>query len=213
MTIRLICKSDRYIGISIIKINGVGVAASYEADRAGTVCTNEENKEHNSMKKLIAFLLVLLCMVMLCSCDGVDAPAGSQDGPDGAEDGPGGSQNGPDVPPEEGERPTAYVVILTDTTVAKNMKTDVGIVAQTMMLGAAEKGFGGCMIGSVNRENVAEILGIDTERYSIDLVLALGKPAETVKLVDLPENGATNYYRDENGVHYVPKRSVDELII
>lgn len=115
--------------------------------------------------------------------------------------------------PEAGERPSAYVVILTDTAVAKNMKTDVGIVAQTMMLGAAEKGLGGCMIGSVNRENVARILGIDTERYAIDLVLALGKPAETVKIVDVPENGSTNYFRDENDVHCVPKRSVEDLII
>ncbi len=115
--------------------------------------------------------------------------------------------------PSEGERPTAYIVIVNDDKIAKNMKTDVGIVAQTMMLGAAEKGFGGCMIGSVNRENVARILGIDTDRYSIDLVLALGKPAETVKIVDIPENGSTNYYRDENGVHYVPKRSVEDLII
>ncbi len=115
--------------------------------------------------------------------------------------------------PCEGERPSAYIIILTDITVAKNMKTDVGIVAQTMMLGAAEKGLGGCMIGSVNREKVSEILNIDTERYSIDLVLALGKPAETVNVVDLPENGSTNYYRDENGIHYVPKRSVEDLII
>jgi len=115
--------------------------------------------------------------------------------------------------PTEGERPSAYVIILTDTTVAKNMKTDVGIVAQTMMLGAAEKGLGGCMIGSVNRESVARILDIDTERYTIDLVLALGKPAETVKIVDIPENGCTNYYRDDNDVHCVPKRLVDDLII
>lgn len=115
--------------------------------------------------------------------------------------------------PEEGERPSAYVVILTDTTVAKNMKTDVGIVAQTIMLGAVEKGLGGCMIGSVNRENVYDILKIDRERYTIDLVLALGKPVETVKIVDLPDDGCTNYYRDENGVHYVPKRSVDDLIV
>lgn len=115
--------------------------------------------------------------------------------------------------PSEGERPSAYIVILTDTTVAKNMKTDVGIIAQSMMLGAAENGLGGCMIGSVNRESVSEILNIDKERYSIDLVLALGKPSETVEIVDIPESGSTNYYRDENGVHYVPKRSVEELII
>ena len=115
--------------------------------------------------------------------------------------------------PAEGERPSAYVIILCDNMVAKNMKTDVGIVAQTMMLGAAEKGLGGCMIGSVNRENVYEILNIDKERYSIDLVLALGKPAETVKIVELPENGCTNYYRDENDNHCVPKRAVEDLII
>ena len=115
--------------------------------------------------------------------------------------------------PAEGERPSAYVIILCDNTVAKNMKTDVGIVAQTMMLGAAEKGLGGCMIGSVNRDNVYEILNIDKERYSIELVLALGKPAEIVKIVELPENGCTNYYRDENDNHCVPKRAVDDLII
>lgn len=115
--------------------------------------------------------------------------------------------------PAEGERPSAYIIILCDNNVAKNMKTDVGIVAQTMMLGAAEKGLGGCMIGSVNRDNVFEILDIDKERYSIDLVLALGKPAETVKIVELPENRCTNYYRDENDVHCVPKRTVNDLII
>ncbi len=114
--------------------------------------------------------------------------------------------------PSEGERPTAYIVIVNDDKIAKNMKTDVGIVAQTMMLGAAEKGFGGCMIGSINRERLCEHLGINSS-YTIELVLALGKPAEDIKIVDLPENGCTNYYRDENGVHYVPKRSVDDLII
>lgn len=115
--------------------------------------------------------------------------------------------------PDEGERPSAYIVILCDNTIAKNMKTDVGISAQTIMLGAVENGFGGCMLGSVDRGKLAEILNIDTQRYSIELVLALGKPAETVRIVDIPENGSTAYYRDENGIHYVPKRSVDELII
>lgn len=115
--------------------------------------------------------------------------------------------------PEEGERPSAYIVILCDNTIAKNMKTDVGITAQTIMLGAVENGFGGCMLGSVDRSKLAEILNIDTQRYSIELVLALGKPAETVRIVDIPENGSTAYYRDEKGIHYVPKRSADELII
>lgn len=115
--------------------------------------------------------------------------------------------------PEAGERPSAYIIILCDTSISSSKPIDVGIAAQTILLGAAEKGLGGCMFGSIKREKLAADLDIDTERYSIELVIALGKPKETVKLVSLPENGSTAYYRDENGVHYVPKRSLDEIII
>lgn len=115
--------------------------------------------------------------------------------------------------PEAGERPAAYIIILTELSVASNMKIDVGIAAQTVMLGAAEKGLNGCMLGSIKRDLLAESLCIDTDKYSIDLVLALGKANETVKIVDLPENGATAYFRDENGVHCVPKRSLDDIIL
>lgn len=115
--------------------------------------------------------------------------------------------------PEAGERPAAYIIILCDLSLGKNKQLDDGIAAQTIMLGAVEKGYGGCILGAINREALAADLGIDTGKYSIDLVLALGKPAETVKIVDVPENGSTAYYRDENGVHYVPKRSLDDIII
>ena len=81
--------------------------------------------------------------------------------------------------PEEGERPSAYIVIACDLSVGKNKQWDDGIAAQTIMLSAVEKGFGGCMIGSCRREDIARALGIDTDAYSIDLVLALGKPKET----------------------------------
>ncbi len=115
--------------------------------------------------------------------------------------------------PEEGERPAAYIIILGDLSIGKNKYIDVGITAQTIMLGAADMGLGGCMFGSIQREKLASLFDIDTEKYSIELVLALGKPKETVKVVDLPENGSTAYYRDENGVHYVPKRSVEDLTV
>jgi len=115
--------------------------------------------------------------------------------------------------PEEGERPSAYVIILSDKEISTAKPIDVGIAAQTILLAATEKGYGGCMFGSVKREKIAEEFGIDLERYSIELVIALGKPKETVKLVEIPESGSTAYYRDENGVHYVPKRSLEEIII
>lgn len=115
--------------------------------------------------------------------------------------------------PEEGERPSAYIIIMCDLSIGCNKHFDDGISAQTILLGATEKGLGGCMFGSINRKNLAEELSIDLEKYSIDLVVALGKPKETVRIVDLPESGSTAYYRDENGVHYVPKRSLDDIIL
>lgn len=115
--------------------------------------------------------------------------------------------------PEAGERPSAYIIILCDLEIGRDKRYDDGIAAQTIMLGAVEKGLGGCIFGSVKRETLAKNFNIDTEKYSVDLVLALGKPKEEVKIVDLPENGSTAYYRDENGTHYVPKRSLDEIIL
>jgi len=90
---------------------------------------------------------------------------------------------------------------------------DEGIAAQTILLGAAEQGFGGCMIGSINRSRLADVLRLDEERYSIGLVLALGKPKEQVVVVPIGEDGSTAYYRDENQVHYVPKRSLEDIIV
>lgn len=115
--------------------------------------------------------------------------------------------------PEEGERPSAYIIIMCDLALGCNKHFDDGIAAQTILLGATEKGIGGCMFGSINRKKLAEELSIDLDKYSIDLVIALGKPKETVKIVDLPANSSTAYYRDENGIHYVPKRSLEEIII
>ena len=99
------------------------------------------------------------------------------------------------------------------TLLRKNKSIDDGIAAQTIMLGAVEKGLGGCMFGSINRKQLAEDFSIDLEKYSIDLVLAIGKPKETVKIVDLPKNKSTSYYRDEQGVHYVPKRALEDIIL
>ena len=114
--------------------------------------------------------------------------------------------------PEPGERPTAYIILLGDTEIQMNFGVDHGIAAQTIMLGAAEKGLGGCMIGSARREGLRTALNIP-QRYKILLVIALGKPVETVVTEPVGEDGNIRYYRDEKQVHHVPKRSLDELII
>lgn len=115
--------------------------------------------------------------------------------------------------PEPEERPTAYIVILTDLHIAKSMMRDEGITAQTMMLAAVEKGYGGCMIGNCRREEILQLLGLNPEDYAVSLVLALGKPNEEVHMVPVGADGKTAYYRDENQVHYVPKRSLEEILL
>jgi len=114
--------------------------------------------------------------------------------------------------PEEGERPAAYVVILGDTEIRPSFGCDHGIAAQSIMLGAAEQGLGGCMLGALDKDGLRQALVIP-ERYEILLVLALGKPKETVVVEPVGPDGDIKYYRDDAGVHHVPKRSLNELVI
>ena len=114
--------------------------------------------------------------------------------------------------PAEGERPSAYIIILLDKEMSQSPGVDHGIAAQSMLLGAVDKGFGGCMMGAINRDGLREVLQIP-ERYEILLTIALGKPNEKVVLETVGEDGNTNYWRDDESVHHVPKRSLDEIII
>ena len=113
--------------------------------------------------------------------------------------------------PSEGERPSGYIVQLGDLDLTDDWWCDDGIAAQSMLLTAVENGFGGCIIGSVQREKLRSILSIP-ERYKIIQVLALGKPSEKV-ILDEVQDGDINYWRDEQGIHHVPKRALQELII
>ena len=116
-----------------------------------------------------------------------------------------------DGAPPVGERPTGYITIVNDDTLGKGNVMDVGIMAQTILLGAVEKGLGGCMLGSIKRKELKEILGLN-EDYEIMLVIALGKPIEKVVIEDA-KDGDIKYWRDEERVHHVPKRPIGELII
>ncbi len=116
--------------------------------------------------------------------------------------------------PPDGHAPVAYIVICADKDVvptAENFDKDVGICAQTIMLAAAEAGFGGCMLGSFAPDAVKEILELE-ENLVPKLVLALGKPDERVELVDEANDGGVTYYR-EGGIHYVQKRKLENILI
>lgn len=114
--------------------------------------------------------------------------------------------------PAEGERPAAYIVILGDTRMLKGFGCDYGIAAQSILLGATEKGLGGCMIGSVDKNGLRRSLAISDE-YEIVLVVALGKPKEKVVIERVGPDGKTDYWRDSEGAHHVPKRSLDDIIV
>lgn len=111
--------------------------------------------------------------------------------------------------PPEGKGPTGYIVICIDTQIAKNAATDVGIAAQTILLGAAEKGLSGCMIGAIDPK-LHDLLGLK-EQYRISLIVALGRGAEDIRLTETKGND-TAYYR-EGDAHYVPKRPLEEILI
>ena len=114
--------------------------------------------------------------------------------------------------PEDGERPAAYIMILGDTRIRSNFGVDPGIAAQSVMLGATEKGLGGCILHSIRRDALRKALGID-DRFQIELVLALGKPKETVVIDPVGPDGDIKYWRDADGVHHVPKRALDEIVV
>lgn len=119
--------------------------------------------------------------------------------------------------PKKGERPSAYIIILGDNSLilegAKAYhEVASGIVAQSITLGASEKGFGACIIAAIKRKAIRELLNLP-EHLEILLVIAIGKTKEKVILKEMPKNGSYNYWRDEKKIHYVPKRSLEEIVI
>ncbi len=119
------------------------------------------------------------------------------------------------VLPHPGKEPTAFIVICQDDEVNDSLNRfmkDVGIVAQTMLLGAVEMGLGGCMIGNFTAGSVRETLGLSEHMHPL-LIVALGKPDEEIILTGIGADGSTNYYRDAQDRHYVPKRDLKDLIL
>jgi nitroreductase len=114
--------------------------------------------------------------------------------------------------PAEGERPSAYIIVLLDKNITSSSGCDHGIAAQTILLGATARGLGGCMLASVKKEGLMNALNISSD-YEVLLVIALGKPKEVVVIESIGPAGDIKYWRDESGVHHVPKRSLDDLVL
>jgi len=113
--------------------------------------------------------------------------------------------------PAEAEQPAAYILILVDKGISQNAPYDSGIAAHAILMAAAGEGIAGCMLGNVNRKEVASLLGIDAEKYAIDLCVALGKAAEVSEIVEMKDDSC--YYRGEDGTFYVPKQNVSSVLL
>ena len=114
--------------------------------------------------------------------------------------------------PKDGEKPSAYIIILGDTEVSPSFGVDAGIAAQSILLGATEKGLGGCMMGSIKKEETPKVLNLPS-RYQVLLAISLGKPGEKVVLETLESGQDIKYWLDDDDVHHVPKRRLEDIII
>ena len=112
--------------------------------------------------------------------------------------------------PADEELPAAYIVLMTEKSFDTLLAIDFGIAAQTVLLAAASEGIGGCIFRGFNREKLSSLFS--KYGYTPELVIALGVPSERVEIVDL-KDGDVKYYRDESSTHFVPKRTLDELIL
>lgn len=117
--------------------------------------------------------------------------------------------------PPEGHHPSAFIIVCCDTSITEDVdaaRFDAGIATQTIMLQACESGFGGCIIGAFKPEEMSQKLLI-AKKYKPIVAIALGIPDETVIICNVPESGSTMYFRDKADLHFVPKRSLDDIII
>lgn len=113
--------------------------------------------------------------------------------------------------PVEHERPSAYIVVTGDLSIAKKFWCDHGIAAQTILLGARAMGLGGCMFGAINIKKLKTHLEIG-DHLEVKLVIALGKPVEQIQIDDIGQDGSIKYWRDDKQTHHVPKRLTTDLI-
>ena len=111
--------------------------------------------------------------------------------------------------PEEGRRPTGYIIVLVNTKVKKNADFDVGAAVENILLGAANHGLGACWMGSIDRNKIRELFSIP-DYYEIKHVISLGSPDEQSSIE--PYEGSFKYWKDENGNMHVPKKALKDII-
>lgn len=111
--------------------------------------------------------------------------------------------------PLPGTEPQAYIVVCSSVGENQTVLIDLGISLQSMLLKAVEMGLGGLIVRNFDHKALQQALNLPLEPIA---VLAVGKPAEKVELVEVHRGESLDYYR-RDGVHFVPKIAPSELKI
>lgn len=114
--------------------------------------------------------------------------------------------------PVPSERPVAYLVQCLDTDLINSCLCDDGLQIQAITLGAAALGIGACIIKSFNAPKLKGVLSLP-DNMEPRYVIALGYPIEQVVIEPMSSPDEIEYYRTPDGIHHVPKRPLDTLII
>ena len=113
--------------------------------------------------------------------------------------------------PLPGTEPNAYIIICTEEPKGKWVDIDLGISAQSMLLKAVDLGLNGICIAAFNKEKIYALVNGSRQMEPL-LILAIGKSIERFQLLPIGENDEHNYFR-KNGVHFVPKVRIEDLLI
>ena len=123
-----------------------------------------------------------------------------------------GAALGKEGQPREGQRPPAYIFIIGESAEQNYLWVDVGVACQSILLGAAEQGMLGCMLGNIQREKLRPILGLRDSDPPILLGLALGYPDEEFVIEKGTPEGSRKYWR-EGRENHVPKLALADIVL
>ena len=111
--------------------------------------------------------------------------------------------------PHPGEEPSAYIVVCSTVPENRVVDMDLGIAAQSILLKAVELGLGGIFILNFKPAELSAALQLPLQPLG---VIGIGKPSERIFLVDAKPGDSLDYYR-KDGVHFVPKLQVKDLLL
>ena len=125
--------------------------------------------------------------------------------------------------PLPGTEPNAYIIICTQEPKGKWVDIDLGISAQSMLLKAVDLGLNGICIAAFNKEKISALVNSGRQAECSTsaecgrqmeplLILAIGKSIERFQLLPIGQEDEHNYFR-KNGVHFVPKVRIEDLLI